>query len=188
MGHTDSRAAIRGFSKAPDQHQEVINPRVASPPTSTTREYGCKRGGKRVPAPRPHKPQGSLRGDAVNPHVPLLTCGLCGNPRAAHAEAAAVAVARAQGGSRGRSQIVLCEPPGPPPLAGAIDGGASPDPKPAPSAIKDKGKMMGENQRRPESLLAAATRESNSCSYIEFYSLKSACYHSRSNSLHRKNC
>jgi hypothetical protein len=62
-------------------------------------EYGCKRGGKRVPAPRPHKPQGSLRGDAVNPHVPLLTCGLCGNPRAARAEADALAVARAQGGA-----------------------------------------------------------------------------------------
>jgi hypothetical protein len=40
-------------------------------------------GRSRVPAPRSHEPQASLRGDVVNPHVPQPFCGLCGSPHVA---------------------------------------------------------------------------------------------------------
>jgi hypothetical protein len=38
-------------------------------------------GAVRGTRPCPHEPQASLRGHTVNPHVPQLSRGLCGNPR-----------------------------------------------------------------------------------------------------------
>jgi hypothetical protein len=37
--------------------------------------YGCKRGGLRLPAPRPHKPRAQLRADAAARMPPLALCG-----------------------------------------------------------------------------------------------------------------
>ena len=47
------------------------------------RRYTCKRGGLRLPAPRPHQPQMHLRAHAAARKSPRLFCGFCGNPHAA---------------------------------------------------------------------------------------------------------
>jgi hypothetical protein len=45
--------------------------------------YGCRRGGLRLPAPRPHEPHASLRANAAAHVPPHYFCGRCGSPLAA---------------------------------------------------------------------------------------------------------
>jgi len=44
-------------------------------------KYGCKRGGSRLPAPRPQAPQALTQALAAARIVPQSICGLCGGPR-----------------------------------------------------------------------------------------------------------
>jgi hypothetical protein len=41
--------------------------------------YGCKRGGLRLPAPRPHEPHDLLWADTAARVPPQLLCGRCGS-------------------------------------------------------------------------------------------------------------
>jgi len=47
----------------------------------SSRSYGCKWGGLRLPAPRPHQSQGHMRAHAAARMPPQVFCGFCGNPR-----------------------------------------------------------------------------------------------------------
>jgi len=55
----------------------------AGPPNLKGPKYTCKRGGLRLPAPRPHQPQMHLRAHAAARKSPRLFCRFCGNPHAA---------------------------------------------------------------------------------------------------------
>jgi len=77
-GSPRSQVCGAGASRHVVRHRRKL---VAAARTQA-RWYGCKRGGLRLPAPRPHKPRVLSRAYAAARIAPLCFCGFCGSPHA----------------------------------------------------------------------------------------------------------